>query len=135
MTRPYIKCPLEAALAFKNLGFKIVSKYQSSLTLMEFHHGGYWVASDGIGYTGVLYISDESLPLLEPMVGDICELKGNPDYDHYDTTWEVILKINDLPDPIEFETDNSGFYRGKFQECFTRIVERNGKPFPKIEQD
>ena len=131
--KPYIACPLEAALAAKNFGFRFIDKQIGAIFLSDLIMliaGTHQLQTKAIPR---LYIFSGDIHLLDPMVGDLCELKGNPEYDHYDLTWELILKKYDMhPHGVEFDTENSSFYRGKLQGLLNRIIQRNRKPFPEI---
>lgn len=106
--RAFIRCPLEAALAVKNFGFKFITNGDSLLIPDEYI---YEEAGNYLCYgKSKRYISPDSLPLLEPKKDDL--------YAHdcacgWLTTSPSVDWLRQL---------------GHF-----RIIQRDGKPFPKVE--
>ncbi len=121
--RAYISCPLEAALAAKNFGFEF--KCLANI------RGNDWKIIEDIleieldCYREVIthyqlskyYIKEESLHLLEPMGGDLIYQRHNN-------------RINDDLDSYSVWEKN---FNTKFEGWTFTIIQRQGKPFPKIE--
>lgn len=95
------------------------------------------MVADAIHFTEAasdkIYIHPDCHEMLKPRIGDLCKLKGNPDYDHYELTWELVLGFSKEGG---FITDNSEFNPGYFEQYFEAIIQRDGKAFfmPEIEQ-
>lgn len=137
-TKPYIKCPLEAALAAKNFGFKF--KDENNRTMK-------WAKREGLivmgcnGWNEVslndsrtkYYIAAESLPLLEPMVGDI--IFGRAVVSWSGTKYDYCDRIEEIDDQCYTLQSGPEITRGEYlddgDESF-RIIQRNNKPFPEI---
>lgn len=152
-TNAFIKCPFEAIAAMQNFGFKLVTDFGH----YRCDYGDTCSLDDddclidiesAIDYIKKvspkkIYIADESLPLLEPMVGDyvivldeswgvesgqVCritynEQTGNLWIDCFTRDFQV------------FGPD--GIYYKKIDETITikAIILRNGKPFPTIQYE
>ena len=117
--RPYIECPLEAALAAKHHGFKFENEYMNrAIEVEDFAH-----------FTDEYYrdhLTKESLSLLQPKIGDMyfwISGEGTP-------WWEYHAR---------FIYDNDTVELAKCAlskpELKSRIIQRNNQPFPKIEYE
>lgn len=130
--RPYIACPLEAALAVKNFNLKAALSNQSFNIQFEDKSGArldhqvvknqmtWWYRINNEPYLGSeFYLREGSLPLLEPMVGDLVEVNRG----------QILYGI------ITDLEKNTGFYiNGTHWGSYDfKIIQRNGKQFPKIE--
>ena len=128
--RAYIDCPLSAALAAKNHGFKFVNKGGDELVLVQEMSGRHvfqkWTDAyfsgkpyrQLIDFCGDYYIDGESLPLLEPMVGDLLHgYHDNPKL--YNPSFFIL--------PEDF---NIKCYGWEF-----KIIQRNNHPFPTIQYE
>ncbi len=116
MTRKaYIECPLEAALAAKNFEFKLlygVGTDEPDQVATNEDFAAHYLDESEVYY----WIAPESLPLLEPIVGDL--LHGSHDNRKlYNDSYFVL--------PEDF---NLQCYGWTF-----KIIQRNNKPFPTIQ--
>lgn len=129
-TKPYISCPLQAALAAKNFGFSYtiyptkeqIDEYDSSepwdwlYSCHESYHDCCHI-EDAIAYieeasSHKIYIAEESLPLLAPMVGDL-----------------VMTKKRECP---ACESDYIEVSQYTDKDNIKTIIRRNNKAFPDI---
>lgn len=122
MTRYYIECPLEAALAAKNFGFRFdadwsegLNKQMGGLSGADYLFFIHMIQSrclldiEDIKY----YIRPDSLPLLDFKIYDIgLDRKGMPG-SFNGVSW---VSEDWMHDPVI-------------------IIQRNGKPFPQIKQE
>lgn len=120
MSKYFIKCALEAALAAKNHGFKYYTKLVDANDVNWLDPGCY-INLRGSWVVGKYYIADESLALLEIQIGDIliANYKSQAEYVFHimndDSAYEIARYKSNCPDG--------------------RIIFRNNLPFPKIEVD
>ena len=112
MTRRYfIECPLEAALAAKNHGFRFTHDGDNECDIIALIAGGIFVNFWNIK----LYLHPDSLPLLDARIGDLTDK-----WDGYSHQYELMETEED----IEMYNSWAG---DKF------IEKRNGKPFPEVQ--
>lgn len=124
--KPYISCPLSAALAAKNFGFKFVNRHTESDPNNGVDYGGMMDGLSSIHHSlwaKPLYIHDDSLPLLQPMVGDLIAYKGEP----------MIVESIETPDPPSYIVYYD--HLPKKLNSDVVIIQRNGLPFPKIQYE
>ena len=144
--RPYIECPLSAALAAKNFGFKFIvprelMAYDNQYDINNKDMNGFkynW--NDPINYVKlhnvqdidsswtdvkwrkmVYFIAPESLPLLNPMVGDLIE------FIFAEQPYEIVKE-----DGNSLRDKHLSFARHKIREGTAIVIQRNNKPFPEI---
>lgn len=145
--RPYISCPLSAALAAKNFGFKFIvyptpeqiNEYDSVEPWDWLHtcHDNFCLEvchiEDAISYikeasTNKIYIAEESLPLLEPMVWqDVVAVET-----HRNNGKE---KYGLLSNKTGMSVCVGGMIISRDHIVRLKIIQRNGKPFPRIEYE
>lgn len=129
--RPYISCPLEAALAIQNHGFCFVDihgeRYGTPSMVIHFYYNKPRPQRH--------LIAPESLPLLEPMDGDwvsandMCYRKRTSKDGQF-TIYEI----------CGYST-RDGYRFPKNEHCESqflnvmKIIHRNGKPFPTIQYE
>ncbi len=127
--RAYISCPLEAALAYKDLGMRFVDENGEEIHIKSLANGAYWQKGYAAGdHIGNHYIDDESLPLLEPQeldewrVGDwIYWIKSEGDSDNYEG--QQVMTIHEIRQAIA----------DGYKQC--SLVARDDINFPAIQYE
>lgn len=125
--RAYIDCPLEAALATKNFGFKFdVWSYYSSTMVVQNSNYIYEIANIVDGDERC-FVAPESLPLLDPVVGDVVI---NPD------GMVATIMIDGLVGH-QYAANYGVALKNAIEWVGTcaSIIQRNGKPFPAIKYE
>lgn len=133
MPRPYIKCPLSAALAAKNFGFKFVDGHTECLRLHSEWMSVYdlsMVISHVPGW-GKFYIHNESLPLLQPVVGDLFYV-GRKEFPYHEVVYDDDRRA-DRETPFKRIFTANSWYRNPNIDFW--IILRNGLPFPKVQYE
>lgn len=135
MKRAYISCPLEAALAAKNHGFEFFVKfpnYDCPYEVVCMEDDDICDVESALKYIDrsfkdyKIYIADESLPLLDPKLGDLVKQFGRSAADCiYNLREDICGKKTFI-----WQTGEYNFY-----SSIEKIIQRNGKPFPTIQYE